>query len=138
MGTVRRSKQFVPMRLLATAALALLAAACASSSPVPRDKLAVAEQAVKRAEQAGAAEYAPSELSLAREKLSSAAGKADDDDDDASRSADEIGRLAEQATADARLAEAKAQTAKSEKAITEIEDSLRALGQEASRPRTSQ
>lgn len=43
-------------------------------------------------------------------------------------------RLAEQAQVDAQLAEATARAAKSSRAVTELEDSLRALQREAQRP----
>ncbi len=117
-----------------TCVLASLLVACASTAPVPKDKLAVAEQAVKRAEQAGAAEYASSELATAREKLTQAKGKADDEDKGRSaREADEIGRLADQAAVDARMAEARADAGKADKAVAELEDSVRAIREEAGR-----
>ncbi len=114
--------------------LASLMVACASTAPVPKDKLAVAEQAVKRAEDAGAAEYASSELGLAREKLSQAKGKADDEEKGRSeKDAKEIGRLADQAAVDARLAEARAEAGKADQAVAELEDSVRAIREEAGR-----
>lgn len=118
------------MRSLSLPALLLLAAGCAST-PIPKDKLALAEQAVQRAEAAGAAEHASGDLALAREKLAQANAAADEE---TSKAATEVTRLAEQSAADARLAEARAESAKAQKAVTEMEDGLRALREEASRP----
>ena len=120
------------MRSLSLPALLLLAAGCAST-PIPKDKLALAEQAVQRAEAAGAAEHAAGELTLAREKLAQANTVAAKE---SKKSAAEVGRLAEQSAADARLAEARAESAKASRAVTEMEDSLRALREEAARPTT--
>ncbi|NJO12472.1 MAG: DUF4398 domain-containing protein [Gammaproteobacteria bacterium] len=117
-------------RLIIAGSLAVFASACASA-PAPTAKLAVAEQAVKRAEDAGAAQYAAGELTLAREKLERANAQAEKG---SSESVSEAARLADQAVVDARLAEARTRSAKGEKAVAELEDSLRALREEASRP----
>ena len=52
---------------------ALVAAAGCASTPIPNEKIAVARDSVQRAEQAGAAQLAPVELSTARDKLERAA-----------------------------------------------------------------
>lgn len=112
-------------RLLGGAAIALTVAACASG-PIPNEKIALARQSVQRAEQAGATELAPVELTTARDKLQGAEKAAADHD---ARRAD---HLAEQANVDAQLAEATAQEHRSHKAEMELEASLQALRQEAS------
>lgn len=99
-------------------------AACASS-PIPNEKIAVAQASVARAEQSGAPEYAPVELSTARDKLQRAQKAAANND------AQPATMLAEQADVDAQLAEATAQQHKSHKAATELDSSLRALSQES-------
>ena len=70
---------------------------------------------------------APVELQAARDKLSRAERAMADKDYDQAR------RLAEQAQADARLAEAKAQATRSERAVNELQDSVRALNEELQR-----
>jgi hypothetical protein len=107
--------------VLTVATIAALAG-CASTPP-PNDKIAVAQAAVSRAEQNGAPEYAPVELSTARDKLARAqAAQADHKYLPASE-------LAEQANIDAQLAEATADEQKSEKAGAQFDASLQALRQ---------
>jgi hypothetical protein len=108
----------------AGAALMLALAACASS-PIPDEKIAVAKASVQHAEQSGAQELAPVELSTARDKLQRAEKAAADHD------AQPATMLAEQADVDAQLAEATAQQHRSHKAETELEASLRALREQA-------
>jgi Domain of unknown function (DUF4398) len=109
------------------AALGLGVAGCAST-PVPNEKIAVAKASVQRAEEAGAVEFAPVEIQAAREKLTRAERAASDHD---SVPASE---LADQANADAQLAEATAREHKSHKAATELDASLQSLRQETARP----
>lgn len=108
------------------AAIALSAAGCATT-PVPSEKIAVAKSSVQAAEQAGAPELAPVEMAAARDKLARAEKAAAD------RDAQPATDLAEQANADAQLAEATAQEKRSHKAAMELESSLQALRQESSR-----
>jgi Domain of unknown function (DUF4398) len=108
------------------AAIALSAAGCATT-PVPNEKIAVAKSAVQHAEQSGATELAPVEMAAARDKLARAEKAANDHD------AGPATQLAEQANADAELAEATAQEQHSRKAATELDASLQALRQESSR-----
>src|ERR1700679_338064 len=107
---------------------ALLALAACASSPIPNEKIAVAQASVQRAEQSGAQELAPVELSTARDKLQRAEKAAADHD------AQPAAMLAEQATVDAQLAEATAQEHRSHKAEMELEASLQALRDQANRP----
>ena len=114
---------------LATAAAGLLAlAACASTPPAPPTAaLQAAQLAIANAEQARAAEYAPAELSLAREELASAQN--------------EVKRehmvlalhLAEQSRAGAELASARAEAAKAMAVNDELHKSNEAMKQEMQR-----
>jgi hypothetical protein len=108
------------------AAIALSAAGCATT-PIPNEKIAVAKSSVQRAEQAGAPELAPVEMSAARDKLARAEKAAADHD------ALPATQLAEQANADAQLAEASAQEQRSHKAAVEFDANLQALRQESLR-----
>lgn len=99
---------------------ALLAAGCASA-PVPEAQLAVSRSAINEALATGAADSAPMELQNARNKVAQAdAAVAADRNEDARR-------LAEEAEVDARLAAAKARTARANLAVAEIQESLRTL-----------
>jgi hypothetical protein len=109
----------------ACAAVVAALAACASG-PVPLEQLAVAKESVQRAEQAGATELAPVELSTARDKLQHAQQAA------ANHEGQNATRLADQANVDAQLAEATAREHKSQRAELELEASLQALRQESS------
>jgi hypothetical protein len=106
------------------AALTLLTA-CASVPP-PREELAVSKAAVERASSAAATE-APVELAMARDKLERAnlAMKKKDYVD--------AKRLAEQAEADANLAEAKARSMRAAGALHEVRDGIRMLRDEMDR-----
>lgn len=108
------------------AALALGVGGCAIT-PIPNEKIAVAKSSVERAEQAGAPELAPVEMAAARDKLTRAEQAA------SQHEAQPATQLAEQANADAQLAEATAQEQRSRKAAMEFDASLQALRQESSR-----
>jgi len=99
-------------------------AACASS-PVPNEKIAVAQASMQRAEQSGAPQFAPVELSAARDKLQRAERA------EASHDAQPATMLAEQANVDAQLAEATAQEHRSHEAAMQLDASLQALRQES-------
>ena len=103
----------------------MLLGACASTQP-PNEQLAVGKAAVERANGTAAAE-APVELAAARDKLTRAnlayANK------DYALASD----LAEQAEADATLAEAQARSMRSSRALTEVHEGLRQLREEMSR-----
>jgi hypothetical protein len=96
------------------------------SGPVPLEQLAVAKASVQRAEQAGATELAPVELSTARDKLQRAEQAAQNHQGQVAT------RLADQANVDAELAEATAREHKSHQAEMEMQASLQALRQESS------
>jgi hypothetical protein len=104
-------------------ALALCAGGCAST-PIPNEQIAVAKSSVQRAEQNGAPELAPVEMSAARQELASAEKAAAD------RQALPATQWAEKANVDAQLAEATAQQRRSHKAATEFDASMATLRQE--------
>jgi hypothetical protein len=100
--------------------------ACAST-PMPIEKLAVAKSSIDRAEQAQAAQFAQVELNSARNKY--AAAQAAVDKKDAAVAA----RMADQAEADAQLAEATARAKQQEQMVTQMEAGLRDLRKETLR-----
>jgi cobalamin biosynthesis protein CobD/CbiB len=105
---------------------AAIIAGCASVAP-PTEQMAVSKAAIANAVSAGGSEYASVEMRSAQEKMdraSRAMGKEDYED---------ARRLAEQAQADARLAEKKAQSAKAEKAASVTHDDIRVLREEMNR-----
>jgi len=114
-------------RSAAIGAAAVLALAACASTPIPNDKIAVAQSSVQRAERAGAPELAPVELAAARDKLARAEKAAAD------HKAEPAGMLAEQADVDAQLAEATANQQRAHKAATEFDASMQALRQESLR-----
>ncbi len=109
--------------LLAVGAVAAMIGAVAgcASSPVPNEKLALAQASVQRAEQAGAPQAAPVEMATARDKLTRAQAAAAD------HKPIPATQLAEQANIDAQLAEAIAERSKSEKAAAQFDASMQAL-----------
>jgi hypothetical protein len=114
------------MRLVALGCAAAIIAGCASI-PAPREQIAVSKSAIANALSAGGSEYAPVEMKNAQEKLDRAnAAMAKEDYEDARW-------LAEQAQADARLAEKKAQSAKARKSASAVQDDIRVLRDELDR-----
>jgi Domain of unknown function (DUF4398) len=109
---------------LAAVALALLSA-CASTPP-PTAQMAVGKAAVDRAAGPAAAE-APAELASARDKLAGANAAYAKKDYALAR------QLAEQAEADATLAEAQSRSVRSSRALTEVRDGIKQLRDEMTR-----
>lgn len=103
------------------AAAILLMAGCASSPPPPDAQFVISRNAIQDALGAGAAQAAPLELQHAREKMVRADAAVD------ARDFDDARRLAEEAEVDARLAAAKARTARANLAASEIQKSIRVL-----------
>lgn len=105
----------------AAALLSLGLVACASDVPPPTAQLGAASQAILNAERAGAPQFAPGELQMARNKLAAA--------DDAMRRDDrtEARRLAEQAQMDADLAAVHAQNAAAQQAAAAVRRDQQAL-----------
>lgn len=101
--------------------------ACGSKYPPPDSQISLANSAISKAESAGAYEAAPVELKAAREKINEAKRLMQLEDNLSAQ------RVAEQAIVDANLAEAKARTAKSHKAVNEVKESIRTLQEEIDR-----
>lgn len=112
--------------LLALALAAMLLGACASTPP-PVEKMAVAEAAVERASSAGTRENAPAELQIAIGKLTRARQAV------VNKDYERAGQLAEQAELDAHVAEAHAQSVRSQRSATESQNAARVLQEEINR-----
>lgn len=110
---------------LALACAALLLPGCASTPP-PNEQLAVGKAAVERAN-ASAADDAPLLLASARSKITRANAASAAENHVLAR------QLAEQAEADATLAEAQARSLRSQRALAEVREGLRQLRDEATR-----
>ena len=106
--------------------LAVVIAGCASVPP-PTEQMAVSKAALANAVSAGGNEYAPVEMRTAQEKMDRANRAMEREDYENAR------WLAEEAQADARLAEKKAQSAKAEKAASAMQDAIRVLREEIDR-----
>lgn len=99
---------------------------CASKI-VPVETISNAEMAINVAKESNAVINAPLELKIAEDKLISARIAVDKEDFENAR------RLAEQALADAKLAETKSLSIKSKKRAQEMQDSINALKSEIER-----
>lgn len=84
---------------------------------------------IQQAEQVGAEDYAPLEIREARKKLEAARASVEDEE------FEEAERLIEQARVDAELAHIKTLSGKSEKAVTELRESIRTLEEEINKNR---
>lgn len=113
-----------PMRAAMAGAVLLALAACSSPKP-PAAEVAVGRASVERASVA-APEAAP-ELADARDKIARANVAMANKDYATAR------RLAEEADADARLAEAKARANRSETALAEVREGIRQLREQTAR-----
>jgi len=113
-----RTRQSVLSSLSLFAAVALLAG-CAGRKPV--ETVAKAELAIDHAAQGNAAVYAPTDLQLAQDKLSSARRAMDRNDNEEAR------RLADEALVYAQLAEAKAKSEQARMAAAETRRNIDAL-----------
>ena len=110
------------------AAVVLTLAACASSQKAPATAdVAVSKNAVENAVSAGAADLAPAEINLAREKMMRANAALAAKDYTLARD------LATQAQADAKLAQSKATSSKATAAAAALDADLRVLREEVER-----
>ena len=107
----------------ATVLLALALAGC-GMTPLKSDKLLLAREAEVHAANMGANEYAPAEMQAARERLDYAQNAINAGDLAHANS------LSDEALVNTRLAEAKVQSAKAEKAATELQQDRRTLQSE--------
>lgn len=98
-----------------------------ASKPIPTEQFAISKSAIDSATAAGADQYAPLEIKSAREKLISAERSVNE------KKYDVAAALAEESTADAKLAEAKSEAEKSKNSVEEIEKNLRTLMDESNR-----
>jgi hypothetical protein len=109
----------------------ILLAACASepsiTEPAAASATAVSAAAVVQAGSAGGGELAPVEMRMAREKLDRANLAMTTKDYGKAQS------LAQEALADARLAEVKSRSSKARKAADELEEASRVLSEEMNR-----
>lgn len=108
---------------LLSAMAALTLSAC-SSVPPPREQMAVADVALRKAEEAEAATHAPAPLRQARDKLEGARAAMQAEDYEDAR------RLAEQAAVDAELAEAEARSQVAQQNVAELRESIELLRRE--------
>ena len=110
------------------AAVVVTLAACASPEKAPATAdVAVSKNAVENAVSAGAADLAPAEINLAREKMMRANAALAAKDYSLARD------LATQAQADAKLAQSKANSTKATAAAAALEADLRVLREEVDR-----
>lgn len=116
------------LQLLTTVGLmaTVFLAACATVPP-PNEQMAVARAAVADAESSGAANYAAIDLRNAHDRLDAANAAL------GAREYDKARRLADEAEADANLAATRARSAKAERAVVEVRESLRVLREELAR-----
>ena len=128
----------VSLRTAATvatcAAFAVLTASQAyAREEAPKSEIAIAQQALDQAQAAGATENAPLELKNARDKLQTAQNIVAKDK---SKDFAQARKLAEEATADAELAQARANAAKAQKSLDEVNAATRAMHEEAQRQKS--
>jgi hypothetical protein len=108
-------------RAAGAALLALAALAGCVSQPLKSEKLLLAREAVTHAASIGGNEYAPTEMQAARERLDYAQTALNAGD------LARAGALSDEALVNTRLAETKVQSAKADKAATELRQGRRAL-----------
>lgn len=116
------------LALLSAGALALTLGCTSLKTPATAD-VAVSNAAVANAAGAGGAQYAPLEMTAAREKLA-LANKAM-----LAKDYKLAIELANQAQADAKLAQSKASSVKAQAAADVLQDDIRVLREELDRPR---
>jgi hypothetical protein len=105
----------------------MLAAGCSSMNTPATASVAVSAAAVESASSAGGAEFAPVEMSSARDKMARANKAMTAKDYKLAND------LANQAQADAKLAQSKAGSAKAQTAANALQDDIRVLREELDR-----
>lgn len=106
---------------------ALLALGGCASIPPPTEQIAIARTSVSQAQAATATQHAPVELRAAQSKLERAQVAMEREE------YVEAKRLAEQAEVDAKLAFSKAETAKAQMAVAQLNEGIRVLREELQR-----
>lgn len=115
------------VKVAAVAALLALAG-CASKEKAPATAdVAVSKNAVESAASSGGSDYAPAEMMAARDKMQRASAALAAKDYDTARD------LAQQASADAKLAQSKANSAKATAAANALQEDIRVLREEVDR-----
>ena len=117
----------VGMAMLGLLGVAVLISTSAKAARAPTEQMAVAQAALNDAVSAGGAEFAPGALVVAQDKLARGAAAMQ------ARQYDDARRLAEEAEVDARLAAVIARSAKTQRAVAEIESGIQALKDEIAR-----
>ncbi len=120
---------FAPRKLLlpVLAGSLLWLGGCGSAPSIPSDKMASVETAIASAKDKEAQNYAAVELQKAEDKLAQAKQLA------AQEEMEQASLLLEQALADARLAESKADAARIQKQKQEMKDTVDTLKKEVNR-----
>lgn len=129
---MKRSPNRTPSSLIAgcVMALVLFLGGCATTqppSPQLTAALATANETVKQAREVDAQEFAPLELQTAERKLEAAQTAIAKKDNELA------GRLAKEAMVDAKLAEVKSRSAKTQASARELQKSIEALREEIAR-----
>ena len=122
-----RMKAWMLIKACLITSCIVVLAGCAAQTPIPETQVTLATQSITQAERSGAVEFAPVELQSARDKLSQAKLAMNKKENLKAR------RLADEAMVDANLAEAKARSAKSQKVVAELKESIRILQEEMNR-----
>jgi hypothetical protein len=115
---------------LATCSMIILAG-CAGEAQRPDAEIARANTLIEQAEKAGAQRYAAAELQSARDKLQQVDAAVKDGKGDRAL------HLAQQASADAELANARAASGEAQRAAGEVEKGTETLREEADRSETT-
>ncbi len=115
--------------LFAGVALYIAAPSYARDEP-PKAEISMAQQAIDQAQSAGATESAPLELKSARDKLQTAQSLVAKDK---RKDFPQARRMAEEAVADAQLAQARATADRAKKSLAEVNESVRAMRDESQR-----
>lgn len=118
--------QFTILATLMAASLILISGCSSMKTPATAD-VAVSKAAVESAESAGATEFAPIEMDTAREKLRLANSAM------VSKDYELASKLSNEAQVNAKLAQSKAQSAKSQAAANAIQEDIRVLREELMR-----
>ena len=116
---------------LTAAAVGVLCVGCASHANRPDAEITRARTLIEQAEKAGAQQYAAAELDQARNKLRLATAAVEDGKNDEARA------RANEAAADAELAQSRATSGEAKKAADEVEQSTETLQREAERNSTA-